>query len=119
MKRRKPGPGAESQIRVSALYDSLKKAGRRGTYLSALLQAANERLPENQQIRSLSHLHFLLFGWPKKPTSVQVGGYLAGAVEAVPGTPRNVTYIRLKPGVRKKDVHPGPTAFPAPPSAGC
>jgi hypothetical protein len=91
-------------MRASALYDSLKRAGRRGTYLSALLQAANERLPESHQIRSLSHLHFLLFGWPKRPSNVHVGGYLSGAVEAVPGTPRNVTYIRLKPGVRKRSL---------------
>ena len=91
-------------MRIAALYESLKKAGRHGAYLSALLQAANEGLPENQQIRSLSHLHFLLFGWPKKPTNVQVGGYLSNAIEPVPGTPRNVTYVRLKPGVRKRSL---------------
>lgn len=102
--RRRIGPTAVTEERIAVIYRSLKKAGRRGTYLSELLKRANEQLEPELQIRSLSHLHFLLFGWPKGPRSTIVGGYFRKAIERVPSTPKNATFVRLRAGVRKRDV---------------
>jgi hypothetical protein len=102
--RRRSGPTADTQRRISAIYDSLKKSGRRGVFLSELIERANERLDEGQKVRSLSHLHFLLFGWPARDRQAEVGGYLHTAIEPVPGTPQNVRYIRLRAGVRKREA---------------
>jgi hypothetical protein len=101
----RPRPtAAATEKRIAAVYRSPKKAGNRGTYLSELMMRANDELPDELQIRSLSHLHFLLFGWPKKPKQALVGGYLRSVIKLVPRMPKNVMFVRLKEGVRKGDL---------------
>ena len=104
MNDRRTGPGRDNQKRIAAVFISLKKAGRRGTYLSVLMAHANGRLDAELQIRTLSHLHYLLFGWTKRSRNTWVGGYLRPVIESVPGTPKNSRYVRLKTGVRKGDL---------------
>jgi len=102
-KGQRSGPCVENLKRVSALFDALKRAGKRGVHLSALLERANARLEMQNQIRDLPYLHFLLFGRAKQGTGTLVGGYLSQIVEPVPGMPRNARFIRLRPGVRKRE----------------
>jgi hypothetical protein len=96
------GPCVENLKRVGALFDALKQAGRRGTFMSALMASANASLEERIRIRNLPYLHFLVFGRTKSRTGTHVGGYLSGIIEPVPGAPANARFLRLKPRANKR-----------------
>ena len=102
-KGQRSGPCPENIRRIGPLFDELKRAGKRGVHLSALLERANAILEMQNQIRDLPYLHFLLFGRAKQGTGTLVGGYLSHIVEPVPGMPRNARFIRLRPVVRKRE----------------
>jgi hypothetical protein len=88
--------------RISAIFDALKRTGRRGTFMSALMTSSNADLDERLWVRDLPYLHFLVFGRMKSGTRTHVGGYLSGVIEPVPGAPANARFLRLKLSASKR-----------------
>ena len=101
-KTKRSGPCGDNVTRISAIFDVLKRKGRHGTYMAALVADANREVDERLQIRDLAYLHFVMFGRPKEKTGTVVGGYFRNVVEGVPGMPRSVRFVRLKAGVKKR-----------------